>query len=79
MTLEEQQRQMEEEKKRHQSDLELLAEVNALVPSLVQGYDYTRAIDLLSGTRLETADVRTALDGRGERRRGRSERRADAS
>ncbi|OYW77172.1 MAG: hypothetical protein B7Z37_05320 [Verrucomicrobia bacterium 12-59-8] len=64
MTLEDQQRQMEDDKKRRQSDLELLAEVSALVPSLVQGYDYTRAIDLLTGTRLETADVRTALDGR---------------
>ena len=64
MTLEEQQRQMEADKKHRQADLELLAEVNALVPSLVQGYDYTRAIDMLSGTRLETADVRTALDGR---------------
>ncbi|MBN8419515.1 MAG: serine/threonine protein kinase [Verrucomicrobia bacterium] len=64
MTLEEQQRQMEADKKHRQADLELLAEVTALVPSLVQGYDYTRAIDLLSGTRLKTADVRTALDGR---------------
>lgn len=64
MTLEDQQQQLEDDKKRRQSDLELLAEVNALVPSLVQGYDYTRAIDLLTGTRLETADVRTALDGR---------------
>lgn len=64
MTLEEQQRQMEEDTKQRQSDLELLAEVNAVVPSVVQGYDYSRAIELLSGTRLETADVRTALDGR---------------
>ena len=64
MTLEDQQRQIAEDKKHRQADLELLAEVNALVPSLVQGYDYTRAIDLLSSTRLETADVRTALDGR---------------
>ena len=64
MTLEDQQRQMEADKKHRQRDLELLAEVNTLVPSLVQGYDYTRAIDLLTGTHLETADVRTALDGR---------------
>ncbi len=64
MTLEDQQRQMELDKKHRISDLELLAEVNALVPSLVQGYDYTRAIDMLTSTRLQTADVRTALDGR---------------
>lgn len=64
MTLEDQQRQMEQDKKHRLRDLELLSEVSALVPSLVQGYDYTRAIDLLTGTRLETADVRTALDGR---------------
>ncbi len=64
MTLEQQQQQMEADKKRRQSDLALLGEVNALVPSLVQGYDYSRAIDLLGGTRLETDDVRSALDGR---------------
>jgi len=64
MTLEDQQRQMQADKKHRQRDLELLAEVNSLVPSLVQGYDYTRAIDMLSSTHLETADVRTALDGR---------------
>lgn len=64
MTLEDQQRQMEEDTKRRQADLELLGEVNALVPSVVQGYDYTRAIEMLTGTHLDTADVRTALDGR---------------
>ncbi|MCB1276647.1 serine/threonine-protein kinase [Prosthecobacter sp.] len=64
MTVEEQERQMEEDKKRRKADLELLADVNSLVPSLVQGYDYSRAIDMLGGTRLETADVRNALDGR---------------
>ncbi len=64
ITLEQQQKQMQEDKKRRQADLELLAEVNAIVPSLVQGYDYSRAIEMLSSTRLETEDVRTALDGR---------------
>jgi tRNA A-37 threonylcarbamoyl transferase component Bud32 len=64
LTMEQQQRQIQEDKKRRQADLELLAEVNALVPSLVQGYDYSRAIEMLAGTRLETEDVRTALDGR---------------
>jgi serine/threonine protein kinase len=64
MTLEDQQRQMGIDKKQRLADLELLTEMNALVPSLVQGYDYTRAIEMLSGTQLETADVRTALDGR---------------
>mgnify|MGYP000432099437 CR=1 FL=1 len=67
MTLEQQQQQMEADKKRRQSDLALLGEVNALVPSLVQGYDYSRAIDLLGGTRLETDDVRSALDGEDDR------------
>lgn len=64
LTMEQQQQQMEADKKRRQADLELLSEVNALVPSLVQGYDYSRAIEMLTGTRLETEDVRTALDGR---------------
>jgi hypothetical protein len=64
MTLEQQQQQFEADKKHRQADLALLGEVNALVPSLVQGYDYSRAIDLLAGTRLKTEDVRSALDGR---------------
>jgi tRNA A-37 threonylcarbamoyl transferase component Bud32 len=64
MTLEDQQKQLELDKKHRKADLEMLAEVNALVPSLVQGYDYTRAIEMLAGTHLQTADVRTALDGR---------------
>lgn len=64
LTMEAQQQQMLVDKKRRQADLELLAEVNSLVPSLVQGYDYARAIEMLTGTRLETEDVRTALDGR---------------
>ena len=64
MTIEEQQKQMEVDKKRRQVDLEVLTEVTAMVPALVQGYDYTRAIDLLRGTHLETTDVRNALDGR---------------
>lgn len=64
MKLQEQQVQREVEKKHRQADLELLAEVNALVPSLVQGYDYSRVIEMLGGTHLETADVRSALDGR---------------
>lgn len=64
MALEEQERQIAQDKKHRQSDLELLADVNALVPSLVQGYDYSRAIDMLSSTHLETDDVRLSLDGR---------------
>jgi tRNA A-37 threonylcarbamoyl transferase component Bud32 len=64
MTIEEQQKQMEADKKRRQADLEVLTEVTTMVPALVQGYDYTRAIDLLRGTHLETTDVRNALDGR---------------
>jgi hypothetical protein len=64
MTLEQQQQQFEADKKHRQADLALLGEVNALVPSLVQGYDYSRAIDLLAGTRLKTEDVRSAIDGR---------------
>lgn len=64
MTIDEQQKQMEADKKRRQADLEVLTEVTTMVPALVQGYDYTRAIDLLRGTHLETTDVRNALDGR---------------
>ncbi|WP_395737747.1 serine/threonine-protein kinase [Prosthecobacter sp.] len=64
MTLEAQHQQMEEDQKHRQADLELLGEVSTIVPSLVQGYDYSRAIEMLTSTHLETADVRNALDGR---------------
>ncbi|MEZ5386778.1 MAG: serine/threonine-protein kinase [Prosthecobacter sp.] len=64
MTIEEQTKQIEADKKRRQADMEVLTEVTAMVPALVQGYDYSRAIDLLRGTHLETTDVRNALDGR---------------
>ncbi|WP_395752061.1 serine/threonine-protein kinase [Prosthecobacter sp.] len=64
MTLEAQHLQMEEEQKHRKADLELLGEVDSIVPSFVQGYDYSRAIEILTGTHLDTADVRNALDGR---------------
>ncbi len=64
LAIESQQRQMAKDKKNRQADLELLAEVNALVPSLVQGYNYSRAIDMLAGTHLDTEDVRAALESR---------------
>jgi hypothetical protein len=45
-------------------DLTQFAEVTSLIPSIVRGYDYSHAIELLSGLRFETPDVRTALEGR---------------
>jgi hypothetical protein len=53
-----------ESESRRKADLSQLAEVNALIPALVQGYDYSRVIDLLTDFRFETPDVRTALEGR---------------
>lgn len=64
LALENQQHQMEEDKKNRQADLELLTEASSLVPALVQGYNYSRAIEMLSSTHLDTADVRSALDSR---------------
>ncbi|MFM2166636.1 MAG: hypothetical protein RIS79_1007 [Verrucomicrobiota bacterium] len=64
LKLDEQTRQRREEDTRRKADLAQLAEVNALLPSLVHGFDYSRAIDLLTGLRFETTDVRTAVEGR---------------
>lgn len=64
MRIEEQDEQSKLDTKRRQRDLEILAELNSLVPSLVQGYDYSRAIDMLTGTHLETAEVRLSLESR---------------
>lgn len=62
--LDEQTQQRREEDTRRQADLAQLAEVTALLPSLVHGFDYSRAIDLLTGLRFESIDVRTAVEGR---------------
>lgn len=62
--LEEQTRQRQAEEARRKADLAQLAQVTALLPSLVNGFDYSRAIDLLTSLRFETTDVRAAIEGR---------------
>ncbi len=49
---------------RRAADLEQLTEVSELIPALVRGYDFTPAVDLLTGMHFQTADVRTAHEGR---------------
>ncbi|MFM7606536.1 MAG: serine/threonine-protein kinase [Prosthecobacter sp.] len=62
--LEEQTKQRHVEDTRRKADLAQLTEVTALLPSLVHGFDYSRAIELLRGLSFETTDVRAAVEGR---------------
>lgn len=47
-----------------QRELDQLAEVTATLPTLVQGYDYSRAIEILRDFRFESSEVKAALQGR---------------
>lgn len=62
--LDEQAKRRREEETRRKADLAQLSEVIELLPSLVNGFDYSRAIDLLTSLRFETTDVRTTVEGR---------------
>lgn len=64
LRMEEQTKRMAEEKVRRAADLEQLTEVSELIPALVRGYDFTPAVDLLTGMHFQAADVRTAHEGR---------------
>ncbi len=49
---------------RRHRELEQLMELNASLPSLVRGYDYSAVIRLLREMRFESPEVRAALEGR---------------
>lgn len=53
-----------EEKKVRQAELAQLAEATATLPSLVQGYDFSRVVAVLREMRFESAEVQSALEGR---------------
>lgn len=59
-----QKQEMADAKALRQRELEQLAEVTATLPTLVQGYDYSRAIEILREIRFESAEVKAALQGR---------------
>ncbi len=45
-------------------ELAQLSEMIAVLPSLVQGYDYSRVVELLKDVRFESPEVQSALEGR---------------
>lgn len=45
-------------------ELAQLSEIIAVLPSLVQGYDYTRVVELLKDVRFQSPEVQSALEGR---------------
>jgi hypothetical protein len=63
LRMDEQRQQMAEQRSLRQRELAQLAEITATVPSLVQGYDYSRAVDLLKDIRFESSEVQAALEG----------------
>nr|WP_281382969.1 serine/threonine-protein kinase [Prosthecobacter dejongeii] len=45
-------------------ELAQLSELLAVIPTLVQGYDYSRVVELLKDVRFESPEVQSALEGR---------------
>lgn len=60
----EQKRRLADEKVRRQRELEQLTELSATLPTLVQGYDFSRVLDVLKNMSFESPEVQSALDGR---------------
>lgn len=58
------QQQMEKDKELRQRELSQWSEITATLPSLIDGYDYARVIDMLRDMRFESAEVQSALEGR---------------
>lgn len=59
-----QREQMAKDRVLRERELAQLTEITSVLPSLVQGYDYTRVIELLKDVRFESPEVQSALDGR---------------
>ncbi len=55
---------MAHQRELRQRELAQLTEISATLPSLVQGYDYSRVIEMLRDIRFESPEVQAALEGR---------------
>lgn len=64
LRMEQQKEQMERSRILRERELGQLAELTSVLPSLVQGYDYTRVIEMLKDVRYESPEVQSALEGR---------------
>lgn len=63
LRMEEQRQQLMAKRQPRERELAQLAEITAVLPTLVQGYDYSRVIELLKDVRFESTEVKTALEG----------------
>lgn len=61
--MQQKQQDMTAEKELRQRELSQWAEITATLPSLVDGYDFSRITDMLRDMRFESAEVQTALEG----------------
>ena len=59
-----QRKTMSDQRARRQREVEQFTEICSLLPSLVDGYDYTRAMKVLEEVRFDSPEVQDALDGR---------------
>lgn len=62
--LAEKQAQLKMDQAARQRDLAQWAEVLACLPGLIDGYDNSRVIEMISGMSFDSAEVQTALEGR---------------
>lgn len=62
--LEQKKQNMAAEQDLRQRELSQWAEITATLPSLVDGYDYSRITEMLKDMRFESAEVQSALDGK---------------
>ncbi len=64
LRLADRQKEQEAARARRQRELEQLKELDGLLPVLIQGYDYSKALEVLQGIRLQTTEVRAALEAK---------------
>jgi len=64
LKLVDQTRNQAEQKARRQRELEQLNELAEILPALIQGYDYSKVVDVLHTMTFETQEVKAALEGK---------------
>jgi len=64
LRLADQTRSLAEQQARRQRELEQLNELTEILPSLIHGFDYTKVVEVLQTMSFETAEVKSALEGK---------------
>jgi tRNA A-37 threonylcarbamoyl transferase component Bud32/predicted RNA-binding Zn-ribbon protein involved in translation (DUF1610 family) len=64
LKLAEQQKLLAERIERQKREMEQLTEISEILPSLVQGYDFSAALSILKDISFEAGEVREALEGK---------------